>query len=66
MADGTDPSRFQVYVLTKSLFVVCETCDTQITNKLSDPSLLDLTDAARTHVCDPARVAAVEKLISEH
>lgn len=64
LADGTDPSRFRVYA--NSVLMVCETCDTSVFQVQEDPSLLDLTDAARTHVCNPKKVAAVEALLARH
>lgn len=63
MADGTDPSNFQVYAT--DVLLVCICCDTNLI-RVEDPLLLDLTDAARTHVCDPRKVAAVEALNQRH
>lgn len=47
---------FQVYA--HEAFLVCERCDTNVTFKVEDPRLTDLTEAAQAHSCDPARVTA--------
>jgi hypothetical protein len=64
LADGTDPSRFRVYA--RLVLMVCEACDTNVFPAQEDPLLLDLTDAARTHVCDPVKVAAVSALLDRN
>lgn len=46
--------------------MVCEACDTNVFPAQEDPLLLDLTDAARTHVCDPVKVAAVSALLDRN
>lgn len=62
MADGTDPSDFEIYVMSDGLLLVHLRCDTNLLRTDQDLLLLDLTDAARTHVCDPRKVAAVEEM----
>ncbi len=61
MADGTDPSNFEIYVVGDGVLLVCIPCDTNLVRTAGDALLLDLTDAARAHVCDPRKVAAVEE-----
>jgi len=46
--------------------MVCEVCDTNVFPAQEDPLLLDLTDAARLHACDPVKVAAVSSLLHRH
>lgn len=62
MADGTDLSRFIVY--TRGLTVACESCGLGLLTTHTDQLLVDLTDAARTHVCDPVRKAKVDNYLA--
>lgn len=66
MADGTDPSNFEIYVMSDGLLLVCVCCDTDLLRPTADLLLLDLTDAARAHVCDPRKVEAIKELNWRH
>jgi hypothetical protein len=56
--------RFHIY--SSSILLACGKCDENVVQRVGDIPFAILTEAAKDHVCDPAKQAAHQEWLNQH